>query len=237
LIKKIFSYKEYKKTLIELKKDHKFVFFDEVTKNDIILRHDIDISLEPAVEMAKIEKELKIKSTFFILFQSPFYNAFSKNSIQSIQKIIKLGHRIGLHYDSSLIRKFNYKTNQSIKNEIEIMEFHFQTKIEVISSHMPSINKKIKIKLPINIIDADSGIFKKNRKYISDSVQNWRERSFSNYINEKNLYVLIHPIWWSKNNMNRIQILKSLSEGNLNLIKNETKQLKKIQSQYLNRLK
>lgn len=237
MIKEDFSYKFYKHTLVELKKEHNFVFFDKVRNNDVILRHDIDISLEPAVKMAEIEKKLGIKSTFFILLQSPYYNAFSENSIKYVKKIIGMGHRIGLHYDSLIIRKFNFVANEFLKNEIKMMSIHYQTEVNNISSHIPSYNKKLKFKLPKNILDADSEIYKKNRKYVSDSVQNWREGTFSKYVNEKNLYILIHPIWWTEENMSRNEILRELSGGKLDLYKKEIIQLKKFQNEYLNRLK
>lgn len=236
MTKRDFSYEFYENTLKELQKNHEFVFLDNVSNNDVILRHDIDIALDPALKMAKIENKLDISSTFFVLFQSPFYNPFSISSSKIIREILDLGHRIGFHYDSSAYKKNNLKPEEIIMKEIDVMNNYFDTSIKEIAAHNPTSNNKLEFILP-EIINADSKKFKENRKYLSDSVQNWREGAFSNYISEKNLYILIHPIWWSENNLERVEILKSLSEGELDSHKKEIEQMELFQNDYLNRLK
>ena len=47
----------------------------------IFLRHDIDVSLEVAREMAKTEEKYAVNSVFFIMVNSPFYNIFEYNQI------------------------------------------------------------------------------------------------------------------------------------------------------------
>jgi hypothetical protein len=237
LIENDFSYRCYCDTILKLKKNHKFVDFESVSSDDIILRHDVDIALQPAVNMAKIENDLKVQSTYFILIHSPYYNPFSPYSTQMIRKILELGHKIGLHYDSSFYIKNNLDANQCIKNEIDIFNSHFQTKVNVVAAHNPTTNKKLEINFPDKIIDADSIEFKKNRKYISDSVQNWREGSFSKFVEQRNLYILIHPIWWTKDNKSRIEILQSLIGGDLDQYTKEIRNLKNFQDEYLNKLK
>ena len=44
----------------------------------LLLRHDMDQSLEISLVLAKIEKSYGIKSTYFIWLTSPFYNIFEK---------------------------------------------------------------------------------------------------------------------------------------------------------------
>ena len=184
MTKKDFSYRFYENTLKKLQENHNFIFLDNVSNNDIILRHDIDIALEPALKMAKIENKLGISSTFFILFHSAFYNPFSINSSQIIKKILDLKHRIGFHYDSSVYIKNHLKLEEVIMKEIDIMNNYFNISIKEIAAHNPSINGTMEFNLP-NIINADSKELKENRKYLSDSVQNWREGTFSNHILEK----------------------------------------------------
>ena len=62
-----FTYEHYTNILQELRKSYKFTSFKSATTNDVILRHDVDASLHAALKIAKIEKELDISSTFFIL--------------------------------------------------------------------------------------------------------------------------------------------------------------------------
>ena len=56
-----FSTSHYIQTLKNYQKTHNFCFFDDCSSNDIILRHDIDFSLQDALRIAKIENELGIK--------------------------------------------------------------------------------------------------------------------------------------------------------------------------------
>ena len=42
-------------------------------KQHLILRHDIDMSLEAALPIAEIEKNIGVKATYFILLRSDLY--------------------------------------------------------------------------------------------------------------------------------------------------------------------
>ncbi|MDG1142484.1 MAG: hypothetical protein P8N24_04590, partial [Hellea sp.] len=64
-----------------------------------ILRHDIDVNVNFALKMAQLEYDLGIRSTYFLMFRSPFYNLSSRYSQDCVEKIIDLGHEISLHYD------------------------------------------------------------------------------------------------------------------------------------------
>ena len=235
--KKDFSYEYYKEALLRLKKTHSFSFFENISKNDIILRHDIDIALKPALNIAELESKIGVYSTYFILFHSPFYNPFSTTSSKIIKKIMNLGHKIGLHYDTSFILENKLHPEETISQELKLISQHFDEQINVISAHNPTTNQKISLKLIKKIIDADSPKLKKDRKYISDSVQNWREGSFSKFVSINQLYILTHPIWWTKQGKTRKEILQSLVGGTLDQHKNEIADLKKLQNNYLHNLK
>ena len=57
-----FSTSHYIQTLKNYQKTHNFCFFNNSADHDVILRHDIDFSLEDALRIAKIEYDLGIKS-------------------------------------------------------------------------------------------------------------------------------------------------------------------------------
>jgi len=70
------------------------------------LRHDVDSELNHALKIAKIEHDLGIKSTYFVLHTaSYFYKEISSGIINNklIKKLLylqdTLGHEIGLHID------------------------------------------------------------------------------------------------------------------------------------------
>ena len=67
----------------------------------VILRHDIDNNISKAVQLAYVEKDAGVASTYFVLVTSDLYNIFSKDSRQKMQDIIKCGHQRGLHFDET----------------------------------------------------------------------------------------------------------------------------------------
>jgi hypothetical protein len=78
--------------------DYRFAFFDrEPREGDLLLRHDVDLSLEAAVALAKVEAELGAQATYFLMTESVFYNLDSSVGRATIAALRDLGHRIGLH--------------------------------------------------------------------------------------------------------------------------------------------
>jgi hypothetical protein len=76
---------------------YRFAFFDdEPREGDILLRHDVDLSLEAAVEMARVEAQLGARATYFLMTTSIFYNLDSSVGRAAVATLRDLGHRIGL---------------------------------------------------------------------------------------------------------------------------------------------
>lgn len=231
-----FSYLHFEDTLRKFTKKYHFSNFTNFSKNDVILRHDIDYSLDAALKIAEIEKKLDIKSTFFVLFHAEMYNLFSSSSIKIINKILDMGHDLGLHYDSSAIFQLGKNTADIIKSEIQTMEQHFKIKIEAVSAHDPTLNGKLT--LPSNVVNAYSKEFVKERKYLSDSVQYWREGCFCNYFDKfEKFQILIHPIWWTEDNKGRDEIMKSLVNGVNDIHKRHINKYLDIYHDYINKEK
>jgi hypothetical protein len=64
---------------------------------DLFLRHDVDLSLEAAVEMARIEHEAGARATYFLMRESAFYNLDSHVGVAARQQLRQWGHHVGLH--------------------------------------------------------------------------------------------------------------------------------------------
>lgn len=210
-----FSYRHYKETLKKFKEKYEFHTFGNASDNDILLRHDVDASLKDALEIAKIDNQVGISSTFFIYLHSEFYNTFELKSSSIIRNILKLGHKIGLHYNELFFAENNLNPSETIMKEIDILEHHFKTKIEAIAVHEASKRRKITLRLPKRIVNCYSKKFFIERKYISDSAQFWREQCFCQHLSHhKKLQILTHPIWWSTDNKKRKDIMKTFLNGN-----------------------
>jgi len=77
---------------------YRFVHFDhEPREGEVFLRHDVDLSLDAALLMAELEKELGVSATYFVMPQSVFYNLASSKGEVTMTQLRELGHRIGLH--------------------------------------------------------------------------------------------------------------------------------------------
>jgi hypothetical protein len=64
---------------------------------DVFLRHDVDLSLEAALEMARIEHELGARATYFLMTESRFYNLDSHAGHRTQRQLRQWGHAVGLH--------------------------------------------------------------------------------------------------------------------------------------------
>jgi hypothetical protein len=77
---------------------YRWAFFDrEPEAGDLLLRHDVDLSLDAALRMAELEAEEGAAATYFLMTESVFYNLASTEGRTAIDRLRELGHRVGLH--------------------------------------------------------------------------------------------------------------------------------------------
>ena len=77
---------------------YRFAFFDrEPEAGTILLRHDVDLSLDAALAVAELEAEAGAAATYFLMTRSEFYNLDSPSGEAALERLRALGHRVGLH--------------------------------------------------------------------------------------------------------------------------------------------
>ena len=77
---------------------YRFAAFDhEPEPGDLLLRHDVDLSLPAAVQLAELEAEEGASATYFLMRESLFYNLESEEGRWALDRLRALGHRVGLH--------------------------------------------------------------------------------------------------------------------------------------------
>jgi peptidoglycan/xylan/chitin deacetylase (PgdA/CDA1 family) len=206
-----FTFSSYRK-LISLIYDNGYIISDYHSyknfDNPCILRHDIDMSLEKALEFALFEVEVlkafgSAHSTYFVLLSSDFYNAFSKASQAALRQIASMGHEVGLHFDEV---KYDISGNtqqliECVEKEIELLSGILGTQVTTVSMHRPS---KFTLDGDIRFPGAQNSYskeFMNDFKYMSDSRMHWREDVFSVVQSRQHekLHILTHPIWYGKN--------------------------------------
>jgi hypothetical protein len=63
----------------------------------VILRHDVDLSLDAAVALAELEADAGAWSTYFLMTRSVFYNLDSHEGERAVARLRELGHRVAHH--------------------------------------------------------------------------------------------------------------------------------------------
>lgn len=215
MVEELFSYSFYTKLLESLlNNDYKYSMYHQDqthAEKSFILRHDIDKSVSKSLDLAQIEADLGVKSTFFVRLHSNFYNPFSYKDYKNIIEIKKLGHEIGLHtefFDFAEI--FQIDLDVSFEKELSIFESILGFKPRVVSPHRTHGSTSVlEVKEGLqqlcdkhNIINSYEDRFFKEMKYISDSSGVWHEGNPINHIGKHDkLHILTHAIWWFRKRM------------------------------------
>ena len=77
---------------------YRFAFFEGTPGDgDLVLRHDVDLSLDAALRMAEVEADAGAGATYFLMPGSVFYNLGSEEGERALVRLRELGHRVGLH--------------------------------------------------------------------------------------------------------------------------------------------
>ena len=94
-----FSLAHYRELLQAAKAGgYRWAGFDRAPQaGDVILRHDVDLSLDGALAMAEVEASAGAWSTWFLMTRSVFYNLGSSEGEAAIARLRELGHRVAHH--------------------------------------------------------------------------------------------------------------------------------------------
>lgn len=212
-----FTYDAYK-NMILLLKEHGYAFsgyhdYRKYTKN-VIVRHDIDIDLEKALIFSKLEYEMGISATYFVLVTGDFYNVSSRGGKKLLKSICDNGHSIGLHFDETQYDKTDENWwSTAVDREISLLEQCTKKKVTAVSMHRPSKNT---LKENWNIRNGEVANsygkeFFEDHKYLSDSRRNWRE-DVLDIINKEQydrLHILVHPFWYHTSEKTAKEVLSS----------------------------
>lgn len=171
----------------------------------VILRHDIDNSLSQALRLAEIEAEEGVKSTWFVLLRTDFYNPASAASQKTLRRIRELGHEIGLHFDEMAYDGkggigfyASSSTEELIVCEAGILADICGCPITTVSMHHPSkATLEEDLKIP-DMVNSYGQTFFHDFKYLSDSRRRWREpvEDIIRGGEYDRLHILTHAFWY-----------------------------------------
>lgn len=200
----------------------------------VILRHDVDTDIAKATDMARLEAGAGIKSTYFVLLTSDFYNVFSKASSAALHEIMGYGHEIGLHFDEVCYPELEGNLDgvrERILEESRILEKALGAPVTTVSMHRPSkmiLDADLQIPGMVNSYGDD---YFKGFKYLSDSRRRWREPAEEIIASGEypRLHILTHAFWYNESE-------KSLSDSLLEFINSANRMRYSLMNENFTRL-
>lgn len=220
----MFSYGEYEKIIMLIKESGKQATFRDALALDsyIIMRHDVEFSVERAYDLACFETENKFQSIYFFQVSNNAYNLLSKKNIDIIEKIQHMGHEVGLHFHLNGLEQID-EIKSAIQKEVEIMNCKLSFSVDCFSIHRPTaLVLSSNIKMP-GLLNAYQNEFfsyvedmkkeKPDVKYLSDARHQWNYGLEPNketlFINKK-IQILTHPYTWTQVGYNNADNFKTL---------------------------
>lgn len=235
-----FSHDDFRQKICFLKNSTIICDYSEVkdsTERFCIIRHDIEYSIDRALELAEIESELGVSASYFFQIRNNTYNALSNVNVKKIKKIRSLGHKIGLHVYVDRGSLLNVKNLEDmIKGDILILESFLQCEVDRFSYHRPTIELlNLKINVPEKINAYDNKFFTVFGKedlqegtkvlYLADSNHRWKygEIEDINFRKNKKIQILFHPFSWSPRGLDNLNNFKNLLNERYNELKADIK--------------
>ena len=220
----MFSLDQYKKLIFKLIENGLTPTTDWTgiaSINTLLIRHDIDFSVDFAYKLALFESELGIRSTYFLMLTSNMYNLISRKNQKLVKRIIKLGHKVSIHFDPSA-----HEELEEFENEKRIFEKIFNVEVDIVSVHRPGPfldNNNVSL---CGIPQTYSDAYFRNMKYLSDSGGRDVMPLIFEYLNGKRsqgLHLLIHPVWWIARQQNPTETLNFWRKKNSEFLKSEVR--------------
>lgn len=165
----------------------------------LILRHDLDMSIDAALPIAALEAAAGVRASYFVLLRSEMYNVQSAASVRALAAIAGQGHDIGLHLDASLYAEDDEALQQAAAAECAVLELVLQRPIATISFHRPAPRLRGYAGQLAGRRHAYEPRFFSEMGYCSNSRGAWHHGHPLDHpcvAAGRALQLLTHPIWW-----------------------------------------
>lgn len=172
---------------------------DSPQAGEILLRHDVDLSLGRALAMAECEHRLDIESTYCFLLSAPVYDLTRPRNVRLLQRIEKLGHDIALHFDTHAYWEIADQPSQAsiaakVADELTILGRLLDCEVSTASFHIPP--EWVLDRTYDAFVNTYAPPFFSEIEYWSDSSQKWTTSPpFPDGLAER-FQLLVHPGLW-----------------------------------------
>lgn len=192
-----------------------------------LLRHDLDVRLQPARELWQVEVELGVHSTWFIRTHAKGYSLDQREFRQWLSQVAASGSEIALHEEASHATAAAAKLVAGISQERSRLEDIIGAPVLGISTHIP---KRARIAVTEELARLagfayEAGSSKFNPPgitFCSDSNRVWkclRQGQWQSPVcpckmEVSSMYLATHPDWWGDLNRPAEEIVQYLLAGN-----------------------
>lgn len=164
------------------------------------LRHDVDFSMEMAVELARVNAAAGVAGTFFVLLRGGPYNLLSRRALDAAREIDALGQRLGLHavYDPAAGEAWEERLGADYRmalGELPMLS-------PVFTWHNPTpdlLEHAARVERPAGLVSGYASRFVRDIAYYSDSNMRNGADDFLRFVGEggpEALQLLFHPLNW-----------------------------------------
>lgn len=172
-------------------------FGDRMEDTDILLRHDVDLSLASALRTAELEASLGVHSTYCVLLGSGLYNPLSRQNRERLDRIDSLGHDVALHFSTH-----KYWDEQPdpgavearVADELAVLESGLGISTETVSFHIPP--EWVLGRTFSGFHSTYEPAYYENIAYVADSGQRWRDEPPRLHDRDGAVQILTHPGLW-----------------------------------------
>ncbi len=218
----MFSLDQYRNLVFEMIQGGLIPTTDWVSsakENTLFIRHDVDFSVNFAYDLAVFESALDIRSTYFFMLTSNMYNLVSSENQRLVKNIIKMGHKVSVHFDPTA-----HDELEKFECEKRLFESLFNVEVDIVSVHRPGQfldNNNVSL---CGIPQTYNDRYLRNMKYLSDSGGRDIMPHLSEYLKgdrSRGLHLLIHPIWWIGSGKNTTETLNFWKNQNSEFLTSE----------------
>jgi hypothetical protein len=170
----------------------------------LVVRHDIDLSLERAVAVGAVEAEAGVRATFLVMVDSPVYALDDGPARAALAALREQGHDVGLHMDLGPRGEVPGLAIEDVLPEVgacrERLAAVLGEDVRAVSFHRPA-DPLVAALAPVadvaGMVNAYAAPLM--RCYLADSAGAWRHGDPRPVLRDPpcdTVQLLIHPFWW-----------------------------------------
>lgn len=190
---------------------------EPVEGRTLYLRHDVDFHIYRQDEMARVDSECGVSSTFYVQV-SGHYNPALPENLAVLETIVSLGHEIGLHYDLRSYPADPALAREQLDAEASYLGRLVGAPVRTIALHEPSAQGEDYFRSTDAYVHPHDPRWGEELIYISDSCRAWRDERLLEALGPdgpRRLMLTCHgELWLAPDIKDRIEYLHMVSAPN-----------------------